>query len=123
MDSDAARRARHKTIKADLAEVYDDDEACPPEWVDLLDRTTSEKRAIRESVEAATLAFASEPDIRRALRNRDVFAERTGERIVTLNALVGRLNLLAPHARFTRAGLDAPETLRPLFRTPRGATT
>lgn len=121
MDTDAARRARRKTIKADLAEVYDDEEACPPEWLELLDRTRAEKDAIRRDVEAATARFVSEPDIRRALAERERFTERTRARVTEVNALVRRLNLLAPHPRFTRAGLDADETLRPLFRSRRAA--
>jgi hypothetical protein len=33
--------------------------------------------------------------------------------------MIRRLNLIAPHARFTRAALDPEAELRPLFRTPR----
>jgi hypothetical protein len=121
MDAYAARRGRQKAFKADLAEVIDDDEACPPEWVDLTSRVRQEKAAIDAAVDEATLAFVEEPDIRRALAKREAFVGRTRERIAALNTMVLRLNLLAPHSRFTRAGLDAEETLRPLFRSRRAA--
>jgi hypothetical protein len=121
MDTDAARRARQNTIKADLAEAFTDEEACPPEWVDLLSRTTTERVAIAETVEKATVAFVNEPDIRRALRDRERLAAKIRERVAKLNADVMRMNLLVPHSRFTRAGLDAEETLRPLFNSRRAA--
>ena len=119
MDTDAARRARRKTIKLDLAEAYDDDEASPPEWVDLAQRTKAERLSIVESIDHATRAFAGEPDIRRALRDRETYVNNTRERIEKTNALIRRLNLLVPHSRFTRAEIDAEETLRPLFRVRR----
>ncbi len=121
MDQDAARRARRKTIKADLAEVYDDEEASPPEWVDLLARTREERRAIVQDVERATDAFASEPDIRRALATRESCVSRTRERITKVNAEIRRLNQIAPHPRFGKVEIDAEETLRPLFRVRRAA--
>jgi hypothetical protein len=119
MDLDAARRARRKSIKDDLSEAYDDDEASPPEWVDLLGRQRDEKRSIIESVDTAAEAFASEPDIRRALAERERFVAVTRERITKVNALVQRLNQIAPHPRFSRTVLDAEQTLRPLFRIRR----
>lgn len=121
MDTDAQRSARRRAIKADLAEAYDDDEASPPEWVDLLERSRRERSAIADGVVEATDAFSQEPDIRRALADREGFATATRERINHFNKIVARLNLLAPHPRFTRMGLDPEETLRPLFRTRRAA--
>lgn len=123
MDTDAARRARRQAIKQDLAEAYTDEEACPPEWVDLLARATAEKQAIGDAIAAVTSAFVNEPDIRRALEARERFTERTRERIATLNAQIRRLNVLAPHGRFTRAGLDPDEALRPLYRAKRSSVS
>jgi hypothetical protein len=39
-----------------------------------------------------------------------------------MNAQIKRLNILSPHARFTRATLDADEALRPLFRASRATS-
>jgi hypothetical protein len=119
MDTDAARRARQKAIKMDLAEVYDDEEASPPEWVDLLDRVGEEKRKIAVVIADETSRFIEERDIRRALAGRDRATKAIRERIVELNRDVNRLNLIAPNSRFTRATLDADEVLRPLFRSER----
>ncbi len=119
MDTDAARRARQKTFKADLAEAYTDEEACPPEWVDLLDGTTKEKALIRAEIDDETSRFASEPDIKRALERRARFEQKIRERIIELNRNVTRLNLIAPNSRFTRGTLVADEVLKPLFRTTR----
>jgi hypothetical protein len=123
MDTDAARRARRKVIKQDLAKAYDDDEASPPEWVDLVQRTKAERLAIATSVEDATHAFADEPDIRRALKARDTCVNKMRERIEKTNALIRRLNLLVPHSRLGRAEIDAEETLRPLFRVSRAVSS
>jgi hypothetical protein len=122
MDTQAARRARQQAIKQDLANAYTDEEACPPEWVDLLDQTREASRSITDEVIAETSRFASDPDIRTALARRDRFAARTRERIEKVNAQVRRLNLIAPNARFTRGTLDADEILRPLYRTQRQRT-
>jgi hypothetical protein len=122
MDAQAARSARRKAIQQDLAKAYTDEEASPPEWVDLLSRTREATREIDAEIASATNAFVSEPDIRRALAHRERFAARTRERIETVNAQIRRLNLIAPNARFTRGTIDADEVLRPLFRSERPVT-
>jgi hypothetical protein len=119
MDTDAARKARRKTIKEDLADVYDDEEASPPEWVDLLARVGHAALAIKNETSDETSRFVAEPDIKIALARRDRYAAAVRERIAVVNAQIRRLNLLAPNSRFTRGTLDAEEILRPLFRTER----
>src|SRR5262249_28494949 len=119
MDSDAARKARRIGYKANLAEAYDDEEAVPPEWVDLSTAIADEARAIRERIDAETATFVTDPDIRRAMTRRERAAGELTERVVRVNRMVNRLNLIAPLARFTRTALDVDELLRPLFRTPR----
>jgi hypothetical protein len=119
MDAQAARRARQKTIQADLALAYSDEEACPPEWVDLLDRTREASRSITEAVQYAAARFVSEPDIRRALALRERVDAQVREQVATANAQIRRLNLLAPNSRFQRGTLDAEEILRPLYRAER----
>ena len=122
MDTQAARTARRKAIQQDLAKAYTEEEACPPEWVDLQSRARAEARAIADEVAAESARFADEPDIRVALVRRDRFATRTRERIERVNNQIRRLNLIAPNPRFTRATLDADEVLRPLYRTVRTKT-
>ena len=119
MDAQAARRARQKTIQADLAHAYTDEEASPPEWVDLLDRTREASQSIRESVQYEAARFVSEPDIRRALAQRERIDAHVRDQITKLNEQIRRLNLIAPNSRFQRAPLDADEILRPLFRAER----
>lgn len=119
MDAQAQRRARQKVIRADLAEAYTEEEACPPEWVDLLSRIRERSRTIQAAISAQTTAFATDPDIKRALLARDRTTQRLRAEIEQLNTLIRRLNVIAPHARFTRAALDPDELLRPFYRTPR----
>lgn len=119
MDTQAARSARRKAIQEDLAKAYTDEEASPPEWVDLQSRARAEARAIADEVAAESARFADEPDIRVALVRRDRFATRTRERIERVNNQIRRLNLIAPNSRFMRAMLDADEVLRPLYRIER----
>lgn len=119
MDPEAARRARQKLIKRDLAEAYTDDEAVPPEWVDLIAAIVDETEELKAKAEDETLSFIAEPDIRKALRRRENADAQLRERVMNLNAKVRRLNLIAPSTRFTRAPLDVEELLRPLFRTKR----
>lgn len=119
MDTQAARRARRKEIQADLAKAYTDEEASPPEWVDLLSRTREASLSIADDVAEETARFVTEPDIRVALARRERFVTKTRERIEKLNDQVRRLNLIAPNPRFGRATLDADEVLRPLFRAER----
>jgi hypothetical protein len=119
MDTQAARRARQKQIQMDLAKAYTDEEASPPEWVDLLRRTIDGTLAVAEDVASETTRFVEEPDIRKALSRRDRFAAQARARIDKLNTQTRRLNLIAPNARFTRPTLDADEVLRPLYRTER----
>lgn len=121
MDLDAARRARQKAVKPDLTEAYTDEEASPPEWLDLFTQIRDERAAIRQEIENETQSFVSEPDIKLALHRRDRVHERLTERIRLLNEKVRRLNMIAPHARFTRAALDPTEALRPLFRSQRSS--
>jgi hypothetical protein len=119
MDLRAARRARRDAIKADLASVYTDEEACPPEWLDLLTQVREESVVLQDEISRETRRFVDEPDIRGALERRARVATQLRERIGRLNENVRRLNLIAPHARFTRAALDADEILRPLYRSAR----
>ncbi len=119
MDTHAARKARRQTFKANLTEAYTDEEATPPEWIDLSSAITDETRAVLERVTRETDAFVSEPDIRRAIARRERAANDLRERIKAVNRMVARLNLIAPHQRFTKAAVDADEALRPLFRSPR----
>jgi hypothetical protein len=121
VNTNAARRARRKAIKADLTHAYSDDEAAPPEWLDLLNTVNDETGELRRDVARETDRFVTEPDIRAALDRRERFASSARDRIVKVNRTIARLNLIAPHARFTRAALDAEALLRPLFRTPRKA--
>lgn len=122
MDAQAARRARQKTIQADLANAYTDEETSPPEWVDLLDRTRAASRSIRESVQYESARFVSEPDIRRALARRERVDAQVRDQIAKINEQVRRLNLLVPNSRFQRGTLDAEEVLKPLYRAERPRT-
>lgn len=119
MDTHAARKARRQTYKANLADAYTDEEATPPEWVDLATAVTDESKTIPSKIAVEVDAFVSEPDIRRAIARRERAATALREQIAGVNRMVGRLNLVAPHQRFTKAPLDADELLRPLFRTAR----
>ncbi len=119
MDTDAARRARRKAIKADLTQAYTDEEAAPPEWVDLLSRVREATEAIRAEAAGAAEAFVTQTDIRAALREREKSAERLRTQSARINQLVARLNLIAPHERFTRAHVDVDALLRPLFHSQR----
>jgi hypothetical protein len=119
VNANAARRARRKAIQADLTKAYTDEEAAPPEWLDLLNTVRDEAAAIRTDVQSETARFVAESDIRAALARRDRVAQTMRERIEALNRTIRRLNLIAPHARFTRAALNTDEILRPLFRSAR----
>ena len=119
MDLRAARRARQQAIKADLTSVYSDEEACPPEWLDLLTQVREESVVLQDEISRETRRFVDEPDIKGALERRTRVATQLRERIALLNEKVRRLNLIAPHARFTRAALNADEILRPLYRSAR----
>lgn len=119
MDTQAARNARRKEIQADLTKAYSDEEASPPEWVDLLSRTRDGARAVVDDVATETIRFVEEPDIRVALARRERFVKSARERIDKINNQIRRLNLIAPNPRFGRATLDADEVLRPLFRAER----
>jgi hypothetical protein len=119
MDAQAARRARQKSIQTDLAHAYSDEEACPPEWLDLLDQARDGSRSIRETVEHETARFVAEPDIRRALAQRQRVDTLLREQIDKVNTAIRRLNLIAPNSRFHRGTLDADEILKPLFRAQR----
>jgi hypothetical protein len=119
MDTHAARKARRDSFKPNLAEAYTDEEATPPEWVDLATAITEESQKIRARITEETDAFVDEPDIRRAIARRERTADVLRKRIAGVNRMVGRLNLIAPHQRFTKAPLDADALLRPLFRTAR----
>lgn len=121
MNTNAARRARQKSLQNDLARAYSDEEAVPPEWLDLLNTVREETKALRTDVADATQRFVADPDIRAALRGRDRFEAEAKRRVDALNRMIARLNLIAPHARFTRAALSVDELLRPLFRSPRNA--
>ncbi len=119
MDTDAARRARQQSIKADLTQAYTDEEAAPPEWVDLLGRVRDATESIRAEAAQAAKTFVTQTDIRTALRERERSAERLRTQSVHVNQLIARLNLIAPHERFTRSHIDVNALLRPLFHSQR----
>ena len=119
MNTDSARRARRKAIKTDLASAYTDEEAAPPEWLDLFNTVRDETASIRADIERETKGFVTEPDIRVALARRERTAAAMRGRVEKLNGTIKRLNLISPHARFTRAALRADEVLRPLYRAAR----
>jgi hypothetical protein len=119
MDPEAARRARRRQIKADLTQATTDDEASPPEWVDLLMQISEGIASVNDLVEAAVARFVDEEDIRRALKARDRDAERLRACVREVNRKVQRLNLVAPLARFHRRELDAEAVLKPLLRARR----
>jgi hypothetical protein len=119
VNSEAARRARRKAIAEDLRQAYTDEEASPPEWLDLFNSSRDAAAAIKTDIEAETARFVDEPDIRRALARRDRVAASVTERVNAVNAKIRRMNLLAPDPRFTRATIDADALLRPLFRSTR----
>jgi hypothetical protein len=124
MDRDAARKARRNSYKSNLykenlAEAYTDEEANPPEWLDLASTITAAKTELRAKIALETAAFVDEPDIRRAIARRDRAADELSRSVTAINRMVTRLNLIAPHQRFTQTGLDADELLRPLFRSAR----
>ena len=121
MDLAAARRARQQALKADLTQAYSDEEASPPEWLDLFTRVRDERAAVMQEIDRETERFVDDVDIRTALARRDRAAQTLRERIAALNRMIRRLNLIAPHARFTRAALDPDEALRPLFRSQRNS--
>jgi hypothetical protein len=118
VDADAARRARRSALKP-LDQVYTDEEASPPEWVDLLADIRESSAKLKDDVVAEVEAYVTEPDIRKALARRERFATRARDQVAGTNVKVNRLNLIAPSSRFTRATLDAEELLRPLFRAER----
>ncbi len=119
MDTHAARRARRKAIKADLTQAYTDEEATPPEWLDLLSDVRASSLQLRRTIVEETRRFIDEPDIKRALGRRDRVSDEVRRRTRDINAKIKRLNMLAPQARFTRTPLDADELLRPLYRSSR----
>jgi hypothetical protein len=122
MDPDAARRARRKAITADLLQAYEDEEASPPEWLDLMVDIDARIPELRAEAASAVERFRTEPDVRVALRRRERDEQRLRESVTELNTRVRRLNLIAPHDRFHRAGLDAEGLIRPLYRTPRAVS-
>lgn len=119
MDQGAARRARQKRIKADLAEAYTDEEASPPEWVDILTEVKEATASLEAEISRETERFTTDPDVKAALDRRERVANNALRRIDELNAKIKRLNLIAPNARFTRPAIDADRLLRPLFRSER----
>lgn len=119
MDPQAARRARQKTIKEDLSEAYTDEEASPPEWVDLMSQIRAASAELADAIAAETKRFIEDPDIRSALERRERAAASIREKIEAVNVRIHRLNMIAPRARFTRAALDPDELLRPLYRSQR----
>lgn len=119
MDTQAAARARRRAIKEDLSEAYTEEEACPPEWVDLLAIIRSEAASLRDDISAETRFFVEVADIRTALTRRERVSTQLRVRAEELNTHIRRLNDIAPHPRFTRAMLDIDEALRPLYRSRR----
>lgn len=119
MDTHAARRARRNAFKADLADAYTDEEATPPEWLDLFSDVREASARLRSRIADETRRFVEDADIRNALARRARTADHVRRRAREINTLIKRLNLLAPHARFTRPALHADELLRPLYRSSR----
>ena len=119
MDLHAARKARRNNFKADLANAYTDEEATPPEWVDLGTAISEARTEVRTKIADETAAFIHEPDIRRAIARRERATDDLRRTIDQINRMVSRLNLIAPHQRFTQTALDPDELLRPLYRTAR----
>src|SRR5688572_15944619 len=119
MDTHAARRARRNAFKADLTDAYTDEEATPPEWLDLFTDVREAAAELRKRIAEETKRFVEETDIRNALARRNRAADHVRQRAHEINTLIKRLNLLAPQARFTRPALNADELLRPLYRSSR----
>lgn len=119
MDVEAARRARRKKLKDDLLEAFDDDEASPPEFVDLAIEIDGRIARLRERVPEAVEQFVADPDIRTALRGRERAEADIRREAHAINEKVKRLNFIAPHDRFQRAPLDADTLVRPLYKARR----
>ncbi|MEX2393116.1 MAG: hypothetical protein WD826_01420, partial [Actinomycetota bacterium] len=102
MDTDAARRARRNSMRS-LDQVYTDEEASPPEWVDLISDVRESSAKLKDDIAAELEAYIGEPDIRRALVRRETFATRARDQVAKINTKVNRLNFIAPNSRFTRA--------------------
>ena len=119
MDVEASRRARRKKIARDLRHAMTDEEACPPEWVDLQIRIERKTAGLLDLIDAETRRFVSEHDIRAALRRREGVRASVAGIVDEINAAVRRLNLLAPLPRFQRKELDAVKVVRPLYRARR----
>lgn len=119
MDHSAARRARRKQIKADLTQAYTDEEASPPEWLDLFTEVREATSSLSDGISKETERFTTDPDVKAALDRRERVANSALRRIDELNAKIKRLNLIAPNPRFTRPAIDADRLLRPLFRSER----
>ena len=119
MDTDAARRARQKKLKVDLLEAFDDEEASPPEWVDLILEIEERVTRLRDRVPVEVERFAGDPDIRSALAGRERADGEIRREAHAINEKVKRLNFIAPHDRFHRAPLEADALVRPLYRARR----
>ncbi len=119
MDREAARRGLRQTFKADLADAYTEEEAEPPEWLDLRTAIADAKKKLRDRIGTETAAFVDEPDIRRALARRERATTELRTSIEGVNGMIRRLNFVVPLKRFGQPGIDADELLRPLYRTPR----
>lgn len=109
-------------LKHDLTEAYTDEEACPPEWVDILTHVRAFTSSLRDAVADEVKRFVREPDIRRALSRRERFSTETRKRVEEMNVRIRRLNLIAPNPRFNRSTIDASAELAPLYRVPRRGT-
>jgi len=113
------RRARRRSFEQDLARATTDEEACPPEWTDILIEVRRGAADLRELVSRETDRFAREPDVRVALARRERVASEVRARVGQVNERIRRLNLIAPLPRFQRGPLDPDDLLLPLFRTRR----
>lgn len=105
-----------------LDQVYTDEEACPPEWAELMLRIDETTQNLREAISQATRRFVHEPDVRIALQNRERADKELRARGEAVNHAVARLNLISPLPRFQRNCLDIDELLKPLYRTRRQIT-
>lgn len=107
--------------QTDLDRATTDDEACPPEWADILTKVNSEIALIKADIKAEITRYVDEPDVRLALRRRDQITQSIKSRIDKINSSIRRLNLIAPVARIQRSPIDGEDLLKQLYRTRRNA--
>lgn len=102
-----------------LDAVYTDDEASLPEWVDLMTQIDETSAKLRKRADTDAERFANEPDVKRALADRERSADGLRTQAEKINSMVRRLNLISPLSRFQRSPIDADELVKPLYRVRR----